>query len=214
MKMIPRLFIILFLTVAFQAEAFVPILVPPQLQSDVSMIEDPTLSQVFYGTLEGFPHTYEIHATQPFLLFTHIQQPDIESSKNNVSGILIKLPEKRGRVTEVTRLKLKEDEWLTSYDPIGGDSYRDGPHYEAMLEAGNYRIEVHTPDNMEKYVFAIGTREEMTIGYFERLRRLMAVKIFFEKSPIRIIESPLVYVPLIILGLGGCYFWYRRRKKM
>lgn len=197
---------------AITAEAHVPNIVPELIQSDIVRIQDPTLSQAFYGEMEDFPHTFEISATEPFHLFSQILLPDIESSKNNVSGIIIKLPEKRGRVTEVARLESKSASWESDFEPFGGDTYRKGPIFDQELEPGRYRIEVHTPENLDKYVLVVGTREEMSIGYFETVRRLMEVKVFFGKSKFRIIESPYVYVPLILIIGGVSALWHYRRR--
>lgn len=206
------IFTLFFIQVAF-VDAHVPDLVSQPTLNDVYTIEDPTLSQAFYGTLKDFPHTYEIHATEPFTLFTQILVPDIDESKNTISGIIIKLPESKGRVTEISRLSAKDASWESEYEPFGGDSYRKGPSLQRDLEPGTYRIEVHTPNNLEQYVLVVGTREEMTIGYFEMLRRLVGVKVFFGKSPIRIVESPFVYVPLFVLVcIFAGWFVYRRNK--
>ena len=194
-------------------DAYVPNLITQETLSDITIIDDPVLSQAFYGSLQSFPHTYEIRSSVPFHLSTKILIPDIEASKNNISGIVIKLPEGRGRVTEVASLEAKNAKWESMYDPVGGDSYREGPSFEGELSAGSYRIEVHTPDNAEKYVLVVGTREDMSIGYFETLKRLLKVKEFFGKSPVRIVESPLVYIPLVIISVVGVGVWYVRQRR-
>ena len=188
----------------------VPVLVTKESPVDKIQIEDPELSQAFYGSMHGFPHTFEIVATKPFTLFTQILVPDIDSSKNTISGIIIK-ELKSGRVEEVSPLTAKDAAWEKSYEPFGGDTYRKGPSFEGNLEPGVYRIEVHTPDNLEKYVLVVGKREDLTLGYLELLRRVTEVKEFFEKSQFRIIESPLVYIPLILL-ISAVGVWYGRRK--
>lgn len=205
--------LVLFFGVAYAADAHVPIIVVEESLSDIFTIEDPTLSQAFYGQLSGFPHTFQIVSEEPFHLFTQILQPDIESSANNISGIIIKEPKSSGRVLEITRLAAKDGEWESTYEPFGGDTYRNGPLFEKDLEAGTYRIEVHTPDNREKYVLVVGQREEMTIGYFELIRRMFQVKNFFEKSPFFIIQSVFVYVPILLIGISGLFFWSRHRRK-
>lgn len=183
------------------AEAHVPNLISPNSELEVITIADPELSQAFYGSLEGFPHTFEINSESPFLLKAEILVPDIDSSQNIFSGIIIKFPEEDGRVTEVARLHANSAEWESKYEPFGGDTYRHGPHYEEEVKAGKYRIEVHTPDNIGKYVLVVGKREEMGVGYFELLGRLIEVKRFFEKTPLLVVQSPYVYVPLIILAI-------------
>lgn len=197
-------------TVSF-AEAHVPNLVEIPGQSDVYLIEDPILSQAFYGVLDDFPHTYKIQKSEPFTLSLQILQPDISSSNNNVSAIVVKLPKERGRVEEIIRLEAKDATWETFYEPFGGDMYRRGSSFTQDLEAGSYIVEVHTPDNREKYVLVVGSKEEMSIGYFETLKRLVAVKKFFDKSPVRIVESPYAYIPL--LAILAVSIGIRRRMK-
>lgn len=196
------------------ARAHVPVLVEPETVDATIVIDDADLSQAFYGTMVGFPHTYEIVATEPFTLFTQILVPDIEASTNNISGIVIKVPEEGKRVQEVTRLTAKDATWESEYEPFGGDTYRNGPQFETTLEPGTYRIEVHTPDNLEKYVLVVGTREEMTIGYIELVRRMAGVKEFFGKSQLMVIQSPFVYGPLLLMVLLGVCIAYLRRRKM
>ncbi len=210
-----KIFIIGYLICAnvIVVHAYVPNLIEQTSLRDIVTIDDPELSQAFYGSMTGFPHTYEITVTKPLHLYTHIRVPDIETSINNVSGIIIKEQGRGKRVLEISRLSAKDAEWKSNFDISGGDSYREGSTFEGELEAGTYRIEVSTPDNLSKYVLMIGTREEMSIGYFERIGRLMDVKLFFEKSRFRIIESPYVYVPLLVV-LMSCIsiFWYRRHR--
>ena len=204
---------IIFFSVASFAEAHVPVLVTQDSPFDISSIEDPELSQALYGTMDGFPHTYEIVATKPFHLFAQILAPDTGAGATNISGILIKLPESGGRVTEVGVLNGKDAPWDSDYEPYGGDSYLQGPQFEGDVEAGTYHIEVHTPDNQERYVLVVGRREEMTIGYGELFKRLVEVKRFFGKSPFLMVESPFVYVPIVLVVLGFGIRHRRIRKK-
>ncbi len=193
------------------ADAYVPNLVTQTSLKDITVIHDPELEQAFYGSMNGFPHTYEIRATEPFRLYTQIILPDVLWSKNNVSGIIIK-EQKKGRVLEISRLHAKDATWDSYYEPVGGDTYRKGPKFEGELDPGVYRIEVNTPDNLEKYVLVVGTQDGKALGYFESLKRISAIKRFFEKSSFSIIESPLVYVPIVIfVGIVGIMF-YRKRK--
>jgi hypothetical protein len=198
-----------FLATASPAVAHVPNMVTQETLKDIVLIEDPGLSQAFYGDMAGFPHTFEIRAEDPFLLFVRILIPDISSSKDNISGIVIKENPEGGRVEEVARLSLKSA-WPSEYELFGGDTYRMGPIFEGEVGSGVYRIEVSTPDNHEKYVLVVGKREEMTIGYFELLGRLADIKAFFGKSKFRVVESPYVYVPILAILLLG-YILYRRR---
>ncbi len=211
--------IIFFVCIAFfysaPAYAYVPVLVTQESLSTISTIEDPTLLQGFYGELTGFPHTFEIRAENAFLLRVEVNAPDLPKNTNTLSGIIIK-EQKRGRVEEVTRMEGKSASWEVVEDGLSGANYRTGTTFEKELDSGVYRIEVHTPDNLEKYMLMVGTRDEMEIGYFELLRRLVDVEHFFERSAFWIIESAYVYIPLLMLlcCLGiGVYVWRMRRLK-
>jgi len=206
-------FLVLFIPMV--VDAHVPNIIVQDSLKDIELVTDPELSQAFYGQLIGFPHTYEIRATEPFTLYAEILLPDIDSSKNNVSGIIIKEQRAGGRVEEVTRLRAREATWETTYEPFGGDTYRKGQSFEAEVGPGVYRIEVNTPDNIEKYVLVLGKREEMTLGYFELIGRIIEVKVFFDKPKWRAIESPFIYVPLVIFAIGvlAFFIWKRKRRE-
>lgn len=194
------------------AYAYVPQIVIQESLYDITEIIDPELSQGFFGELAGFPHTYEIHADKPFTLYAQIRVPDIESSKNTVSGIIIK-NKKKGRVEEVTRFLAQDATWAVQSDSLIGEKYREGAMFEKELDAGTYRIEVHTPDNLEKYILRIGNKDDMNIGYFTLLGRIMEVKNFYGYSGFWVVQSPYVYIPLCVgfAILGAWYFWRTRR---
>lgn len=193
--------------------AFEPIVIEDATPVVAIPIDDITRSRMLYGDLDNFPHTYEFSVTKPTALYAQVLVPDIASAKNTVSAIIIRLPDGRGRVTEVARLEAKDAMWTREFEPWVGDSYRSGSMFEKEIGPGTYRIEVHTPDNVEKYALRVGTRDDMEIGYIERVRRIVAVKAFFEKSPLRVIESRYVYMPIAVLVLCvGAWSWYKRRK--
>ncbi len=195
------------------ADAHVPIIVEGQDQTSIIEVSDPELSQAYYGQLTGFPHTFAITTTEPITLYVRVLLPDIDTSANNISGVIIQEPKGGGRVIEVGVLDAKKASWSAMYEWFGGDTYREGPVLEKQIEPGVYRLQVHTPDNLEKYVLVIGTREEMSIGYFELLRRLVQVKEFFGKAPWRIIESPYIFVPLVVLVVGSVIVCIKLRKR-
>lgn len=202
---------IVFFCTAASAHAYVPEVVVQKSLLDVSVIADPILAQTFFGDLVDFPHTYQIVATEPFHLFVQIDVPNGNSSVNTLSGIIIKEPVGKGRVEEIARLPAQNATWESTREWWSGDSYRKGPSFEKDLGPGTYRIEVNTPDNREKYILQVGTEQDMALGYFETVRRIVEVKQFFGKSPIRIVESPLVFIPLLGIAGVGALLWYRRR---
>jgi hypothetical protein len=127
--------------------AYVPVLVFPQDVGDVISVEDPEVMHAFYGSMIGFPHTFEIRADEPFTLHTQIWVPDMKRDVHAVSGIIIKEQSRGGRVIEVTRMSAKDASWDSKFESFSGDRYHHGPTFDAELEPGVYRIEVHTPDN-------------------------------------------------------------------
>ena len=195
------------------AYAHTPFLVSPSDVSDWTVVENPGVSKSFYGELTGFPHTYVIEIDETLDLFARILVPDIEKAQENVSGIIVRNSEEEGRVVEIARLRAADAYWESEYEFFGGDSYRNGPEYRATVDHGFYRIEVSTPDNVGKYVLVVGTKEEREIGYFETLRRIAAIKTFFGKSELMVIQSPFVYVPLaLFIGIFvSIRLWLRRR---
>ena len=213
MKFFLYLGVFLFLPFSF-VHAHVPNLVEQNSLHDITTIVEPTLSQAFYGTLRGFPHTFEIRSDESFTLHVEVLVPDSDTSTENVSGIIIRETGRQGRVTEVARMLAKDASWESFYEPWGGDSYRRGSVSEREVESGIYRIEVSTPDNNAPYVLVVGSKEEFgSIGYFETVKRIADVKTFFGKSKFMVIESPFVYVPLLFSMFVVFMAWLRRRRR-
>lgn len=208
------LLVLLICVVSETASAYFPLVVTQNTLHDIVTIQNPEESQTFYGQMLGFPHTYEIQTDTPLNLFVEISVPDIDSSTNNISGIIVQQVEGSGRVKEVARLYAKEATWGKYFEPVGGDTYRRGPQFEKEIPPGVYRIEVNTPNNIEKYVLTVGKKQNTKgVGYIEMIRRITSVKVFFGKSQFLIIESPFVYIPTTILFLGIGVFWFRRRRR-
>ena len=196
------------------AEAHQPVLVAPDTVGDVISIDRPEVSWAYYGELQGFPHTYEIRSEESFLLYTQILEPDIDGAMNNHDVIVVRERDNGRGVEEVVRFYAKDTDWQSFHEPFGNDAYLAGGEYEAEVEPGVYRIEVSTPRNEGKYVLSVGKIEDFSdVSYFETVKRIYQVKLFFEKPGIAVVLSPFVYVPLIIILLimGIFYYFYRRR---
>jgi hypothetical protein len=194
--------IVLFFGVALRADAHIPVVIEQATLHDITLITDPVLSEAFYGRLQDMPHTYEMRLRDPIDFKMEILLPDIEGVSKDISAIVIEETGNRGQVREVTRLLGRNATWDPFFEPWGGDRYLKGGEFSAHLEPGVYRIEMSTPDNNAPYVLVVGTNETWgDIGYFEMVHRIASVKNFFGKSELLVIESPLVYVPLLILCL-------------
>jgi hypothetical protein len=174
-------------------------------QHDVTSVTDVLQSQAFYGELNDSPHLFEFTLTEPTTSFAELLVPDSETGVTDKSGLLLKV-EERG-VTEVMRMNAKDAAWESFFEWFGGDSYRRGPTYFDSLEAGTYQLEVSTPVNQGKYVLVIGKEESFRLSYIATLKDVARVKQFFGKSRFALFESPLVYVPLLLVMVCGVVAW-------
>jgi hypothetical protein len=210
MYKIASLIIFLCVLTPMHAYAHQPRFVAPA-QHDVMQVEDVRTSQAFYGELAKSPHLYEFTLTEPTSFFAEILVPDIDSAKNDKSGLLLKV-EERG-VTEVVRMNATEASWESFYEWFGGDWYRRGASYYDSLESGTYQLEVSTPVNRGKYVLVVGKEERFDSGYIATLHDIREIKFFFEKPSTAVMQSPFVYVPVIFLLILGYILWrvYRKR---
>jgi len=175
-------------------------------------IPAPTQHQMYYGDLLGFPHTYYFSVSNETHIHVEILAPVIESIKTDLNAIIVK-KQIDGSVAEVARMKAPtgtREEW---HDLVGNDTYLRGPSYSGELTAGDYLLEINSPTNEGKYVLNIGTQEQ---SFFKRIinevTRIYPVKRFFEKSVWAVFESPLFYIPSLLLLLFGVVYYVKRRR--
>lgn len=202
-----------FLLFPLLADAHWPIVRGEVSQHAVEEVVDPVWSRAYYGTLAGHPHTYEFTLTATTTVFIQTLLPELPAahSLTKPSGLLVEvLPS--GRVEEVVRLQPEQAEWMSEYEPFGGDRYLQGPVFDEVLTPGTYLFEISTPDNMTKYALVIGDEERWRgTNPLVLLGRIYQVKQFFEKPWYAIWQSPLYYVPTILLLLGFGIYYGRRR---
>ena len=207
-----RIVLILFVSCfAFSASAHQPEFPEPKNVNDILNVENFNLSRAYYGELVGFPHVFAVDVTERQPLFLEILLPDIEPVEYKPSVIIVR-KEKRG-VSEVARMLPASGSWVSFREPFGNDKYLRGLSYEEELEPGNYLVEVSTATGYGKYVLVVGKEEKFSIwNYFSLVSDIARVKRFYGKSSFRAIESPLVFVPVLIL-VSSLWFWHYRRKQ-
>lgn len=178
----------------------------PRIVSDeLAQVQNPEVSQAFYGQLKGKPDYYKINSEQPFRLYVGILVPDLEAIGKDVSVEITKEHEHRAEEAEhkheeeEIRILLNglDHEWTRWYEPFGGDWYYEGPELRSNppeeelpqgveVGEGTYTIKVFSPHNEGKYVLAVGEREEFPLNEIVStlfvLPRLKAE--FFERSPL------------------------------
>lgn len=192
------------------ANAHEPVFPEPIGPDDYIHLDELNISTAYYGTLLEFPHTYRIEAAEPTRLHVELLAPAFIEG-NYPSAILVR-EEKRG-VSEVARINATDAAWEPFYEVWGGDSYRRGPTFTTELAPGSYIFEVSTPDNLSKYVLVVGEEERLTLkGYFEMLGKIYEVKRFMEKSPLAVFQSPLYYLPGLLILAFAFWLWRRRHK--
>lgn len=187
---------------------------PRLVESDFTLIQNPEVSQAFYGELNGQPHYYQIQAGGSIHLYVGILVPDVEDIDQDVSVEI----SKDGEFYRL--LDGRNFAWQAFYEEFGGDDYFEGPEMTAEAEAGIYVLKVLSPDNYGKYVLAVGEREEFPINeMMNTLINLPRLKKFFGKSPWQAFTAPIVFrfmvLPLLalIVLLFVIFFWVRHRRK-
>jgi hypothetical protein len=189
----------------------------PESQLAVHTITEPARTQFFYGTLNALPHTYRFTLASSTQFDVALYAPRAGAGEMGmISGILVKEPLGKGRVTEIARLRAADATWEVQYDARIGVPMRAGSEFSQTLESGTYRFEVHTPDNVEPYVLRVGIDDERTMGYVTFVRELAALREFLGASAFTLPFSPFIHVPLLVLVLLGyaLLLWYYRVKRV
>jgi len=175
-------------------------------------IQNPEISQAFYGELKGDAQSFEIDAEKSFDLYVNILVPDLPDI--NTSFFVEIYKANSLRIDLVASLDGMNYAWQKFYEPFGGDNYLKGPEFEKQVEAGKYLITVSsgfnsschpeqsiTPclENIGKYSLAIGKIESFPPK--EILKTILILpqlkKDFFGKSPF---SAYLNYTGLILIG--------------
>lgn len=163
----------------------------PRIVSDeITFIENPEVSQAFYGNLKGKPDYYKIRSEEEFKLYVGILVPDLENIDKDVSvEVFYEHGEEENDNHEdkpVILLNGLEYNWTRYFEEFAGDHYYSGPEKSLYADAGTYNIKVYSPDNEGKYALVVGEKEEFSLNeIINTILTLPALKKdFFEKSPL------------------------------
>jgi hypothetical protein len=185
----------------------------PRIVSDerVMQIENPEISQAFYGELKGEPVYYQIEEDNNFSLYVGVLSPQIENADKDFSVEVIK-NEKTIFVLDGT-----SKEWESFYEQFGGDYYYEGPDNKILAESGIYKLKVFSPDNQGKYVLVVGEKEEFPLEeIINTVRTLPKLKgDFFEKSPLSAFFNMIglfIFGPIILISIIISVFLYKRKR--
>ena len=180
----------------------------------VMEIQNPDISQAFYGILKGSPHVFSFQTDQALDFYISLLTPDAPGAAEWVSAVV-----KDESDVEFFELDGESADWEPFHEPFGGDDYFQGPENTFPLEPGAYRIEVFNDENKGKYSMAVGKIESFppseiwnTIKLLPKLK-----KDFFSKSPFtayfNYIGIFLFVILLVFAGLVIGVIWVFRHFK-
>jgi len=195
---------------------------PRIVEDNFALIENPEVSQAFYGELKDGPDYYQIQIDQPVKLYVGILVPDIENIDKDISVEISKDDE------FYYLLDGGNFEWQPFHEEFAGDDYFKGPELSAgekeglpqgvEVKAGNYTLKVFSPDNQGKYVLVVGEKEEFPFNeMIKTVLVLPQLKGFFNKSFLtayfNLIGLFMLIFLLIILGIFILVFFLIKRTK-
>lgn len=185
----------------------------------VVQIQNPTVSQAFYGNLQGQAHDFKINLSEKQRIYLGVLVPDIPNIQKN---ILVEITSSADKYFYYF-LDGSLFKWERFYEKFAGDYYYKGPEAKLNLEKGEYNIKMFNFNNTGKYVLVVGDKEEFPLKeVFNSLIIFPELKTkFFEKSVFSIFLNkvgfyflfPIMVVFLLILTLIIFIIVYYKRKK-
>ena len=142
---------------------------PRIVESTTVKINNPEVSQAFYGEFKGAPVEFNIKSDKPFKLYVGLLVPDIPNVQKNISAEIYRL--KNGTYATIAFLDGSNFNWTPFFEDFAKDNYFWGPEYKAsdsikgkeligkLVSAGDYQIKVFSPSNSGKYVLVTGFLE-------------------------------------------------------
>lgn len=190
-----KLSIIILLLYGLAAYAYRPRFVFDQVLTIVypKIIQNPEISQTFYGELNGKTDYYKIAAGEDFDLYFNIMVPDIPDASTDFSVDVY---------SEEKNISLDGSQfvWEKYNEKLTGNNLLKGPSYEEIVPKGEYLIQVSNPDNQGKYVLVVGKNDPFSLQEAIKTLLLMPkIKTFFQKSPITAYFNKIGFILLIIL---------------
>jgi len=201
------LFAVLFLTLSTSVLAHQPRVT---LYNDLSLenpiqINNPDVSQVFYGELNGQPEYYKFSLPQASNSFLGILVPS--SEKNFTSVELIDEND-----MSIELLNENNYEKGVYFEDFGGDFYIKGPEIKKELPQGDYTVKIFNETNTGKYAFVIGEKESFPIlESIKTLGLLPVIKIAFFNKPV--MEFFITFLAIVLLLKSLIYRRFGREFK-
>ena len=118
-------------------------------------MNNPEISQAFYGNLNGQPDYYRITSDKSFNLYVNLLVP--QSKSINPEFVSAQITDSSGNTLGL--LIGKNSTWTPFFEDFGGDYYLQGPSFNQTVAAGTYTVKIFNSNNAGKYAVAIGTVE-------------------------------------------------------
>lgn len=204
----PIFLIVLFVFVPSLALAHNPRLVGSSGKTVI--VENPEISQAFYGVLQGAQQLFEINSDKDFTLYVNLLVPKLPNINKGLLFEIYKVQNNNQQL--IAKLDGETFDWTEFYEPFGGDTYLKGPEFTTQEPKGDYLIRVshchadepQTPQEeascaFSKYVLAIGEQEKFPPKEILNTILLLPIlkKDFFDKSPL---AAYFNYTGLFLLG--------------
>jgi len=157
------------------------------------LVENPQISQAFYGELTGNPDYYKIILDNKTRIYVGITAPFTPDAKTDLTVELY--DHKDTAITQVFLLDGTKFQWKPLYEPFGGDWYLQGPEARENLTNVTYYIKVSSPSNQGKYSLVIGEEESFPPG--EALNAYLLLPVIKQQF----FGKPILWIFLHLLGI-------------
>lgn len=170
-------------------------------------IENPDVSQVFYGELKNSEEYYEFEILSNQAVTFQILAPIFE--KNFSSAQIF---DQNGMI--IDNLSATNYEKGASFEEFGGDYYINGPEKDIDLTAGRYQVKISNAGNIGKYAFVIGKKESFPLKeILYTYTTLPLIKEVFFGKPVYELFTGILGIILILVSLI-CHFYKKSHKKL
>lgn len=157
-------------------------------------IDEPTISQVFYGQMRGTPDYYHFYLAQPTEIKISLLSPI-----NETEFPQIELIAQSGQTQKLTGSFDK-----VYFEKFGADYYLKGPQEVFDLSSNNYLIKIHNASNTGRYALTIGqTRKFVLTEEISTFFLLPLIKQKFFGRPIG--EMFLATLGFVLMGFAFAF---------
>ncbi|MBM4240310.1 MAG: hypothetical protein FJ150_01300 [Euryarchaeota archaeon] len=161
------------------------------------IVQNPEISQAFYGELNGKPDYYKISSDKTFKLYINLLVP----ASPGISGDFVSAEVLDANKTPIIFINGTNASWKPYFEEFGGDNYLKGPEVRQTLGPGTYYIKVFNAENQGKYSIAIGEIESFPVD--ESLKALITLPQLKEKFFGKPVSTLFLEFLGIILALGS-----------